>query len=110
MSLGRYVYPSSVASPLAPSRQCFATCTGAQDDRSRFVESLKKKFARLEAERLEDLLQGLGPSGKPECECLVGGVGDDCVTHQEPLGASQEIHTLGFQRTLHNNVCAWYWG
>ena len=53
-------------------------CMFPQDDRSRFVESLKKKFARLEAEDLEQRIQP-GPSGQvPECECLVRyeGVGE----------------------------------
>ena len=83
---GTYMHRvSDVRSP-APSRRWVAPPT--QDDRSRFVESLKKKFARLEAERLEDLLQGLGPSGRPDCECLVGGVG--CGGFQDPLQRSLE--------------------
>ncbi|GAX84216.1 hypothetical protein CEUSTIGMA_g11639.t1 [Chlamydomonas eustigma] len=56
-----------------------------QDDQSRFVESLKKKFSRLESESIQMRTREEPPLGAPQCECLVAIEGE----------SSGSAHVLG---------------
>ncbi|KXZ51789.1 hypothetical protein GPECTOR_11g232 [Gonium pectorale] len=57
--------------PSAAQRLFFILPLGAQENRSRFVGSLKKKFAEQEVESLQQRTTIMSKAGTPYSECLV---------------------------------------
>ena len=68
-----------------PQNRNLLTTSLLQENFSRFVGSLKKKFVEQEVESLQQRTYATSKQGTPFCECLVGG-GVFTIASKKPEG------------------------